>query len=121
MTKQLVEDYAAAWNGDDVDYLMSFFHDDVIYEDVALSKVVDKAGLKAFYLGMKASFKHIRFEIVSLCFGENFVSWEWRMIGERNDGTTIDTPGQSLTELKDGLVIANRDYWSTLPAPAVQH
>lgn len=57
----------------------------------------------------------LRFEKVTACENETAVCWEWRMTGERKSGETVDTPGMSITEIADGKIVRNRDYWSTLP------
>ena len=119
MDKKLLDDYVAAWNSRDAKQVIAFFADGVVYEDRALSKVMEGDDVEEFIATTFSNSPDIRFELVSACGNEKCISWEWRMIRtSRFTGKLIDTPGMSVTELENGKVIRNRDYWSTLPTVA---
>ena len=118
MYNQILSDYLAAWNSRDVDNLMPLFSQDIVYEDVALGKVMTREDLAGF---IETTFKNspdIQFKLVSVCGSESCISWEWRMIRTGKSGELSDTPGMSMTEINNGKIVRNRDYWSTLPAPS---
>ena len=117
MSLAILNQYLAAWNSGNIDRLMPFFSEDVLYQDVALDKSLNYKSLENF---IKTSFKNnkeLRFEKVSACITKNCIAWEWRMIRVRNTGEKLEVPGMSMTEFEDGKIIRNRDYWSTLPTP----
>ena len=121
MTERLLKDYLGSWNSGDIAGVVSFFADDLIYEDVALEKKFDRSSIEQFLRETFENFSSLRFDLVTYCGGKDSISWEWRMVGTRKDGSSVDVPGMSMTEVKDGKIARNRDYWSTLPAPKRDH
>lgn len=117
MLSATLKDYIAAWNSHDVSEVMAFFDPSIIYEDVALKKVLTFDALRDFISGAVQRSPDLRFEIVSVCEGESMISWEWLMHRTR-DGALVSTPGQSMTEFAGDKIVRNRDYWSSLPTTA---
>lgn len=115
MLEATLKDYIAAWNSHDTDRIMTFFDPGVIYEDVALKKVLSFDELREFVEGAIHRSPDLKFDIVSICEGNGMISWEWLMHRTR-DGVPTATPGQSMT-IFAGKIIHNRDYWSVLPTP----
>jgi len=117
MIDSYLDKYIDAWNTRDTEKLLSYCSKDIVYEDVALKKVMDLKGLEIFIRGSLKNFAALRFEKVSACIADNAVAWEWRMIGTRTNGEKVDVPGMSMTTFKNEKVISNRDYWSSVPTP----
>jgi len=117
MDEKLLDDYIAAWNSRDAMRLMSFFSEDVLYEDMALKKSLDRTGLENFIASSLENNSELRFEKVSACITPKHIAWEWLMYQTKKTGEHRVVPGMSMTEFRDGKVIKNRDYWSTLPTP----
>jgi hypothetical protein len=64
--EKMFQDYLAAWNSRDIGRIASFFTDDCIYEDVALSVVNhSREELKAFAGATFATFPDVNFEVTS--------------------------------------------------------
>jgi len=112
-----LDQYLDAWHSRDVEQLMPFFAQEILYEDLALKKSLNHNELKEFIKNCFINNKELRFEKVSACITENYIAWEWIMYRTRNTGEKQIVPGMSMTEFRDGKVIKNRDYWSTLPTP----
>ena len=108
----LLDDYISAWNRSDVDTLINCCATDVVYEDVALGKVLDLAGLKTFATGAMGNYAELRFEKVSASDDGKTVAWEWLMIRTPHDGEQTVVPGMSMTEFENGKIVRNSDYWS---------
>jgi len=113
----VLDQYVEAWNAQDTVKLMSFFADDIVYEDIALKKIMDYTSLREFIQNAFDNYESLVFERISACLANDSISWEWRMIGKKITGELVDVPGMSMTEFKNNKIIRNRDYWSTVPTP----
>jgi steroid delta-isomerase-like uncharacterized protein len=119
--ERMFKDYDAAWASHDVEKIASFFTDDCIYEDVA-SGVVSrgKEELKAFIKTTLAAFPDFKVEMKSFFVAGDWVGSEWIMTGTRT-GPSPNLPatknifsirGASITELQEGKINRNSDYWN---------
>jgi len=117
MKSEILDQYIAAWNSGNIETLMPFFSQEVLYQDLALEKSMNYKELEDFVKSSFSKNKELRFEKISSCVTEKCIAWEWRMIRVRHSGETLDVPGMSMTEFENGKIIRNRDYWSTLPTP----
>lgn len=115
--QQLLDDYVAAWNSGDADQLISFFADDLVYTDIAMGKTFSHQTMSEFLPQFYANNENVYFEVIFASANDDSISWEWRMTGNKKDGTQYDRLGMSITEIIDGKVAKNRDYWSSLPTP----
>jgi len=117
MNPKLLDNYIAAWNSGQVEKVMSFFSEELLYQDVALKKSLNYEQARDFVNHSFTNNAKISFEKVSACTNGAAFSWEWIMIRVKDTGEIIKTPGMSMTVFKNGKIIQNRDYWSTLPTP----
>jgi ketosteroid isomerase-like protein len=99
------EDYLAAWDTLDVDKVMEYFTDDIVYQDTTLGHGARNA--KQMRRFVQASFDNVpeaRMKYVShFCAGDDYV-YEWVM-------NPMQIPGVSVGKLRDGKICENRDYW----------
>lgn len=99
-------DYLAAWDTLDVDKVMEFFTDDVVYRDTTLNHgAKGDAEMRRF---TQASFENVpdaRFEYVGhVSDGTNYaIEWVMQPMG---------VVGVSYGKLRDGKICENRDYWN---------
>jgi ketosteroid isomerase-like protein len=113
--KQFLENYLEAWNSRQLDKLLEHFDEEVSYRDIALGEDYGYSSLPKFIEETYEAFPLLKFEYVSHCENENWLAWEWRMSGCRKSGEDFDYPGMSMTAIREGKIVSNRDYWSTLP------
>lgn len=119
---ELIEQYIAAWNRHDVDAILGFFDDDCSYEDEALGKILrGKAELRNFFVVMYQGFPNCAFEVVNVFDAANCIAWEWVMSGNYDgmgnngippNGKPMRVRGTSITELINGKIKRNTDYWN---------
>ena len=120
--KRRMNDYLAAWNSHDVERILSFFTDDVVYEDVAIGKVNrGKKEVKDFISSMIVDFPDFKFEMKSGFNAGDWSAGEWVMSGTfahssipglPATGKTFSVRGASITQLRKGKISRNSDYWN---------
>ena len=117
----MFKDYEAAWASQDVEKIASFFTNDCIYEDVASGIVSNgKEELKAFLQNILTAFPDLKVEIKSLFVAGDRVGSEWVMTGTRSGPSPylpgakkkFSIRGASITELQNGKIKRNSDYWN---------
>jgi ketosteroid isomerase-like protein len=100
------EHYLASWETLDVEAVMAFFTDDIVYEDTTIGH--GATGAKQMRRFIEGSFRNVpdaRFDYVgSHSTGEEYAI-EWVM-------QPMDVRGVSIGALRDGKICANRDYWN---------
>lgn len=120
--EKMMNDYTAAWNSHDIERILSFFTDDVVYEDVALGMVMrGKKELEDFISSMLVDFPDFKFETKS---GFNTIdrsAGEWVMTGTfahscipgvPATGKSFSLRGASIIEFRGGKIGRNTDYWN---------
>jgi len=119
--ERMLEDYLAAWNSHDVEKIASFFTDDCVYEDVAMGAVNrGKEQVKAFVSGTFTAFPDFKLERTSSFVAGDWRGAEWIMSGTHTGdipglpvtGKSFSTRGASITELHEGKIRRNSDYWN---------
>lgn len=97
--------YLAAWGAGDVDALMNFLTDDIVFRDVTMGHGASGAAkMRRFAELSFASFPDARFELVSHVTDGRSFAMEWVM----HPG---DVPGVSFGSLVGDRVCEQRDYW----------
>lgn len=100
------EDYLASWGSMDVDAVLSFFTDDVVYRDMTLDHGAEGASQMRKFV--QASFRNVpdaHFEFVrGHELGDGYAI-EWIM-------QPMGVPGASVGRRRDGKICENRDYWN---------
>ena len=121
--ESLLKDYDRALSSGDLDKAMSFFTDDCVYEDIALGTVKHgKEEVKAFLKIVLNAFPDYRLEIVSSIISGDLAAIEWVMTGTHTGpifnvqvtGKSILIRGTSITELQDGKIRRNSDYYNLM-------
>jgi len=100
-----IEQYFAAWAGNDPDAVVAFMTDDVEFEDVAAGhKNLGKERVRRFVSACYEQVPGVNYEVVtSEIFGDSyFVEWVMQPVGLR---------GASVGKLRDGKIARNHDYW----------
>jgi steroid delta-isomerase-like uncharacterized protein len=119
--KKKTEDLITAWNTHDEGALLSLFTEDCVYVDIAtgvISRGQDE--LKAFIRETFAWSPDIKFELKSFFTAGDWAASEWIMSGTHSGdapgmpatGKAFSVPGAWITEMHDGKIKRNSDYWN---------
>lgn len=121
-TERLVKNYAKALGSGDLGLVLSFYADNIVYEDTALNQIcygVDDVK-KFFAEGVRALDVRL---IVDSCYAteEGFaIAWHMGGIHEADvpgmpaTGRFFTVPGASVGRVKNGKIVRNRDFWNNL-------
>jgi len=119
--EKVFDDYNAAWNSHDVERIVSLFTDDGVHEDIAIGAVSrGKEELKSFIGTTFVFFPDFKAEVTSRFGAGDWSAREWVMTGtQKGDmpglpatGKSFSLRGASITELKEGKIRRNTDYWN---------
>ena len=117
MSHELLDNYLVAWHSRDMTAILTCFDEGIVYEEVPLGKTVTSTSLNSFILETLDKYTKLHIEVISVCTNGRSIAWEWHRTGTNKNGDVVNNiSGMSMTEFKDGKVIRNRDYWSTLPS-----
>jgi ketosteroid isomerase-like protein len=98
--------YFDAWHNLDLERVMAFFADDVVYEDTTVGAIA--RGTEQMRKFVKDSFRRVpdaRFDLVySFSTGTDY-SMEWVM-------QPMGVRGLSIGKMREGKITENRDYWN---------
>ena len=120
--EKFFDEYVAAWNSHDTEKIAEFFAEDGIHEDVAVGSIFHgKTELKAGLAPLFAACPDFKLELKKLFVAGNWVAQEWVMSGTQigdfsglgiaATGKRFSVRGASITELRDGKIARNTDYW----------
>ena len=106
----------SAWNSHDADKVVSFYTDDVVYEDVAYGEVSHgKADFRKFAAGFFEAVPDLKVEVVSASAHNGRGSLEWVFSGTDKGlfktGKKFSVRGASLFEMRSGKCSANKDFY----------
>lgn len=119
-SEKLIRDYVAAIASRDLQRVWPFYHDDIVYEDVAVSQIYrGLAQTKKFY-AKSMSALDVSWEVDKIHATDEGFGISWVMTGKHVSdlpgmpatGKSFRVPGASIGELKDGKIIHNRDFWN---------
>ncbi|WP_217575071.1 ester cyclase [Streptomyces sp. GbtcB7] len=120
--KATINSYITDWNSHDVTKILDHFVEDCAYEDAALG--VTNRGhddLRRFLEAFFHSYPNVEFTVTSVFGAEGAIAWEWKMDGNYEQmghngmpatGQRISLRGVSITEVTDGKITRNTDYWN---------
>jgi len=120
VTKEVLADFADAWNFHDVDALMSFMPDDCIFEsstgaDVCGTRYVGKESVRTGFPEVWAIFSDAYWgNAQHFVHGERGVS-EWTFTGTRAEGVRVEVHGCVLFTLRDGKIFVKNSYRKNRP------
>ena len=117
--QELIERYDAAWNAQDVDAIMAFHPDDVVFDNHTAGEAVQGAeAMRAHVDGIFAKYPDLRFRRRRLYLGPDFATSEWTASATLADGRRAEWDGVDIFPLRDGL-IARKDVYSTSGTPRI--
>ncbi len=108
--EQLVRDFCDAWGRKNIDELMSFFDEDAVYHNIPLPPAKGAAAIRAAFLGFAELMDSIDLEVLEIAANGNVVFTE-RVDRFRWQGKALDLPVAGVFEVRDGKIIAHRDYF----------
>ena len=106
----LVEAFCAAWKARDVDDIVSYFADDAVYHNIPIEPAVGLEAIRAVIEMFVPPADEIEFTIHLMLSDGDMV------FTERTDrfvtvGKAIDLPVAGVFEIRDGKIVAWRDYF----------
>jgi len=120
VTVDTLQAFADAWNAHDIDALMSFMHDDCVFETAAGPdacgarhlgrEAVRKAFAAAWQNFPDAQWRNAR----HLVAGERGIS-EWTFTGTAADGSRIEANGVDVFTFRDGKILVKNVFRKDRP------
>jgi taurine dehydrogenase small subunit len=116
----LLERFADAWNGHDLDMLMSMMTDDCVFEASAGHQVdghrsEGKQAVRAAYAAVFEVFHDAHWASVRhFIVGNRGVS-EWTFTGTQQDGKRVEVTGCDLFTFRDGKIAIKNSYRKNRP------
>jgi steroid delta-isomerase-like uncharacterized protein len=114
----LVQRQFAAWNSHDPDKVVSFYTDDVVYEDIAFGlKAQGQEQLRRLAADFFTGVPDMKLEVISSTSMGNRGSVEWVFsgtdVGIYKTGKKFSVRGASVYEIRGGKFSSNRDYYDS--------
>jgi len=106
---QVVEAFVAAWNRMDLEAILAFLHEDIIYHNIPVAPLCGKPAVSA-YLRSRWVFDSIDWEMPNIAASGNTVLTE-RVDRFTIEGRAITLPVMGTFEIDNGLIRAWRDYF----------
>ena len=120
VTTQWLQAFADAFNGHDVDALMSFMTNDCVFEasagpEVCGARFEGREAVGAAFADVWATFPDAHWANARhfVC-GDRGVS-EWVFTGTRGDGTRVEVSGCDLFRFRDGKIAIKNSYRKNRP------
>jgi len=106
----------AAWNSHDPDKVVSYYTEDVVYEDVAYGAVNHgRAELRKFAAGFIEAVPDLKLEVVSSSIHNGHGAAEWVLSGTDKGlyktGKKFSVRGASVFEMRGGKCSSNKDFY----------
>jgi len=120
VTVETLQAFADAWNRHDADALMSFMHDDCVFEasagpDVCGARYVGPQAVRAGFSEVWQTFADAHWGGARhFVAGERGVS-EWTFTGTRADGTRVEVHGCDVFTFRDGKIALKNSYRKNRP------
>jgi ketosteroid isomerase-like protein len=126
ITTATLEAFSAAWNRHDIDALMSFMHDEGVFQTAAGPDACGTriAGTAAIRKAFAAAWEAV--PDAQWTHGVHFVSGDfgtsqWTFTGTAADGSRIETDGIDVFSFKDGKIMLKNVFRKARPnLPAVK-
>ncbi|MCI0849490.1 MAG: nuclear transport factor 2 family protein [Chloroflexi bacterium] len=106
----LVRRFCAAWTGPDIPKIMDFFSDDAVYHNMPIQPVQGKDAIKNVIEQVMSAFDRSDWEVKQIAAAGDVVLTERvdKFIGA---GKNVELPVMGTFEIKDGKIVAWRDYF----------
>ena len=119
---EFLKEYIDAWNRQDIDALVSFFTDDVVYIDQAVGVNLDRSTVAGFLTQFIGNYP-VGFKVTPKLICEDAESerlaYEWDVEGSSTDGVKMFIKGVSMLHMRGQKVSRNVDYWDYGDSPKV--
>lgn len=106
----LVEAFCAAWKARDVDDILSFFAADAVYHNIPIEPAVGLEAIRAVIEMFVPPADEIEFTI-HLMLSHGDVVFTERTDRFVTGGKTVDLPVAGVFEIREGKIVAWRDYF----------
>ncbi|MHB1583306.1 MAG: limonene-1,2-epoxide hydrolase family protein [Acidimicrobiales bacterium] len=106
---ELVRSFCDAWPAEPAT-LAAYFADDAVYHNIPLEPIRGRAAIEEAFVGFAAMAPQIRFETRHLVADGDLVMTE-RVDHFTNDQGTISLPVMGAFEVRQGRIVAWRDYF----------
>jgi steroid delta-isomerase-like uncharacterized protein len=120
--EKMMNDYVAAWNAHDMERVLSFCTDDIVYEDVPIEKAWrGKKEAKDFVSSTFTNFPDFKIEVKASFGAGDGGAGEWVMSGTFANssipgvpatGKSFSIPGASVIEFREGKINRESMYWN---------
>lgn len=107
---EVVQRFCDAWEGGDLDHVLSFLSDGCVYHNIPMDPVVGTDAIRAFIDSFAGGVDHVTFEVVNIAATGNAVLTE-RIDRFVTPDKTTSLPVMGTFEVLDGRIIAWRDYF----------
>ena len=121
-SEKMMNDYVAAWNAHDMERVLSFCTDDVVFEEVPMEKVWrGKKEAKDFAKDTFTNFPDFKIEVKSGFSAGDQGAGEWVMSGTfahssnpamPATGKKFSIPGVGINEYSGGKISRVTNYWN---------
>jgi len=109
---ELVRQFCAAWgDGTDVDSIVAYFADDAVYHNIPVDPVTGREAIKATIAMFTTGVEGIEFVMHNIAAHGDIVMTERVDIFRYAGGKTIELPVMGTFEVRDGKIVAWRDYF----------
>jgi limonene-1,2-epoxide hydrolase len=108
--ERVVLDFLAAWPRGDIEELMAFFAPDAVYHNIPVPPVRGAAAIREAFLAFARLMDSIEIENLHVAASGDVVFTE-RIDRFRNKTVTLDLPVAGVFEVRDGKIVAHRDYF----------
>ena len=117
---QFLSNYVAAWNRQDVEAMISFYTEDVVYIDhavgVKLNRTTVRTFLKSFIGRYSDGFKVTPHHVCQDPSSEK-LAYEWQVTGTSKTGVKMSIRGISMMQMRGDKISRNVDYWNRADSP----
>jgi limonene-1,2-epoxide hydrolase len=109
--EQIVVDFCNAWEKMDLDLVMSFFSDDIVYHNIPMAPAEGTKAVRELINGFLSQAAASNWQIRSIAAAGDTVLTERVDKFELKDGKIIELPVMGTFELRAGKIARWRDYF----------
>ena len=120
VTTDMLQAFADAWNAHDIDALMSFMHDDCVFEtaagpDACGARHVGREAVRTAFAAAWKNFPDAQWRNARhFVAGDRGVS-EWTFTGTAADGTRVEANGVDVFTFRDGKILVKNAFRKDRP------
>jgi steroid delta-isomerase-like uncharacterized protein len=120
--EKMLQDWNEAWNAHEVERILSYFTDDIVFEDLGGARVMrGKAEMTTWISETLSAFPDFKTDLKSLFVSGKWAGSEWVTSGTlkgklrhlKPTGRSYSVRGASIMELRGGKIKRNTDYYDS--------